>query len=159
MSSRERPVRPEDDGFLFELYADTLREELDAWGWEPDQREAFLRMQFTAQRRAYESQHPRANQRIFLLGDRPIGRIVVDRTDQEICLVDIALLAEHRGAGIGTTVIQGLLDEAVATGKPVRLQVVKSNRAVRLYERLGFTVVGDSGVRLAMEWRLRSPEG
>jgi ribosomal protein S18 acetylase RimI-like enzyme len=148
-----RPVRADDEGFLFALYADTRQEELDAWGWPPAQREAFLRMQFTARERAYAGQYPRADRRILLHGDQPIGRIVVDQGEAAIHLVDIALLAERRNAGIGTALIQSLQAEAAATGKPVRLSVLKSSRAVRLYERLGFAVVGDSGVHLAMEWR------
>jgi len=148
-----RPVRADDEGFLLALYADTRQEEVDAWGWAPAQRDAFLRMQFAARERAYAGQYPRADYGIIVRGDRPIGRIVVDRGEAAITLVDIALLAAHRNAGIGTTLIQDLQAEATAAGKRVRLQVVKSNRAVRFYERLGFSVIGDSGVYLAMEWR------
>ncbi len=43
-----RPEEPQDQAFLFELYASTRREELDAWGWPPQARAAFLRMQFQA---------------------------------------------------------------------------------------------------------------
>jgi ribosomal protein S18 acetylase RimI-like enzyme len=145
-------VRPEDAGFLFTLYADTRQEEVDAWGWAPAQRDAFLRMQFAARERAYAGEYPRADDRIISLGDRPIGRIVVDRSESAIHLVDIALIAERRNAGIGTTLIRALQAEATAARQPVRLQVLKSSRAVRFYERLGFGVVGDSGVHLAMEW-------
>src|SRR5262249_22081724 len=109
-------------------------------------------MQFAARERAYDSQYPRADRRILLDGDRPIGRIVVDRGEAAITLVDIALLAERRNAGIGTALVQGLQIEAAATGKPVRLQVLTSSRAVRLYERLGFAAVGVGGVDFAMEW-------
>src|SRR5262249_25707524 len=116
-------------------------------------------MQFAARERAYDSQYPRADRGILLEGDRPIGRIVADRGEAAITLVDIALLAERRNAGIGTALVQGLQAEAAAMGKPVRLQVLKSSRAARLYERLGFAVVGDSGVYLAMEWRAPPPRG
>jgi GNAT superfamily N-acetyltransferase len=155
--SPARPVQPDDEAFLLALYADTRREELDAWGWAPEQRAAFLRMQFAARERAYANQYPRADRWIILAGDRPIGRTVVDRAGAEIHLVDVALLAEARNTGLGTALVRDLLTEAGAMGKPVRLRVLKSSRAVRLYERLGFAVVGDSGVHLAMEWRRPGP--
>ena len=148
----QRPARGEDEGFLLALYSDTRREEVDAWGWALPQRDAFLRMQFAARERAYAWQYRHADDRIIMLANQPIGRIVVDRGEVAITLVDIALLAERRNAGTGTALVRGLQTEAAAAGKPVRLQVLKSSRAVRLYERLGFSIIGDSGIHLAMEW-------
>lgn len=150
-------ARAEDEGFLFELYADTRQDEMDAWGWGPAPRDAFLRMQFTARQRAYAEQYPQAEGRIVLRAGRPIGRTLVDRAAAEIRLVDIALLAGQRNTGIGTVLLNDLLAEAVASERPVRLDVLKASRAVRLYERLGFALTGDSGVYLTMEWR-RRPE-
>jgi len=46
-----RPIRLDDEGFLFRLYASTRQEEISAWGWNQAQQEAFLHVQYTAQRR------------------------------------------------------------------------------------------------------------
>jgi len=76
----------------------------------------------------------------------------VDRSDAEMRIMDIALLPEFRGRGIGRTLMEELLAEAKAAGLPVGLHVEATNAAKRLYERLGFRVVEDVGVYERMEW-------
>ena len=48
--------------------------------------------------------------------------------------------------------LKGLLAEAAAAGKPLRIHVERFNPALRLYERLGFRQLDDRGVYLFMEW-------
>ena len=148
-----RPIRPEDEGFLFEVYASTRLDELAALGWSEAQREAFLRMQFRAQQQSYLAQFPMADFAIILRDERPIGRLYIERRADEMRGIDIALLPEYRQAGIGTAILQGLLAEAARDGKPFRIHVEKLNRAQRLYERLGFTTLDDDGAYRFMEWR------
>ena len=150
-----RPEGPEDGSFLQELYASTRQEELDAMGWTGAMREAFVRMQFNAQQRGYRAAFPRAQFAIILWGDQPIGHIIINRAQEEFRLVDIALLPPHRGRGIGTALVQDLLREAAAAQKPVRLSVLRGQRAFRLYQRLGFEITGQAGPRDQMEWRGR----
>ena len=146
-----RPVEANDEQFLFEVYASTRRDEVSAWGWDRVQQDAFLKMQFTAQRHSYDLQHEAATHDIIILDGEPVGRLLVNRTSEEIHLVDIALLATTRGTGVGTALIKGLLDEGESKGLPVRLEVLKNNPAARLYERLGFKTTGESGLHLRME--------
>jgi ribosomal protein S18 acetylase RimI-like enzyme len=148
-----RPIRPEDEGFLFQVYASTRLDELAALGWSAVQREAFLRMQFRAQQQSYLAQFPKADFTIILYDEYPIGRLYIERRAHEVRGIDIALLPEYRQAGIGTAILQGLLAEAARDGKPFRIHVEKLNRAQRLYERLGFTTIEDDGAYRAMEWR------
>jgi GNAT superfamily N-acetyltransferase len=108
-------------------------------------------MQFEAQHRFYQEQYPDASFQIILADDSPIGRLYVDRGPQAFCIVDIALLPEHRGAGIGSAIMSELLAEAGRAQKPVRIHVERFNPALRLYARLGFVVIGDTGVYLHME--------
>ncbi len=136
-----REAKPEDESFLLEVYASTRLEELDGLGWDDNQKQAFIRMQFLARERCY----PRVNDRIIVLNGRPIGRMMVDRSEAAILLRDIALLTEYRNAGIGSRLIQDLMKEATAAGKPVELHVVATSSAVRLYERLGFRRSGEDG--------------
>ena len=110
-------------------------------------------LQFAAHRRHYDVAFPGAEHKIILSGNRPIGLIVVFRTAREIRLVNIALLPEHRGSGIGASLVRGLFEEAKQAGKPVTLHVDKLNRAARLYQRLGFSITGDTGTDYKMEWR------
>ncbi|MCR8994255.1 hypothetical protein SMD22_08120 [Brevibacillus halotolerans] len=47
-----------DDGFLFQIYASTREQEIAEWGWTKQQQEEFLQMQYTYQKRSYESNYP-----------------------------------------------------------------------------------------------------
>jgi ribosomal protein S18 acetylase RimI-like enzyme len=146
-----RPVIPSDQDFLFQVYASTRRDEMSAWGWDVAQQDAFLKMQFIAQQRSYETQDANRSHDIILLDDEPIGRLFVTRTSSEIHLVDIALLSARRGGGIGSELIRKLLDEGESKGLPVRLEVLNGNPAALLYERLGFVKTGERGSHVQME--------
>jgi ribosomal protein S18 acetylase RimI-like enzyme len=152
-SIRLRPEVPVDEPFLLRVYASTRHDELAATGWDAGRIGAFLKMQFNLMRRGYAAQRANAQFSVVLLKDRPIGRLVVDRSEEAIELVDVALLPEDRGQGIGTSLIRELQAEANRTGKPIRLQVLKQGRPVRWYARLAFGQVRDDGVYVTMEWR------
>ncbi|NIK66837.1 GNAT family N-acetyltransferase [Paenibacillus sp. BK720] len=143
---------PEDAVFLFEVYADTRREEMEAWGWPAGDAEAFLRMQFELQTRSYALQFPEAVTRIIIHDGNRIGRIIASRSNS-IHLIDISLLAGYRNKGIGTAVITGLQEEAAAAGLPVKLSVLEHNLAKRLYERLGFKAIGEASPYISMSWQ------
>ena len=148
-----REVTPEDEPFLFEVYASTRIDELAGTGWNVEQKRAFIRMQFLARERS----QPRVDDRIILLNGHPIGRMMVDRGEAAILLRDIAVLTEHRNAGIGSRLIHDLMKEAAAAGKPIHLHVVASSPAVRLYERLGFSRIGEEAAYLEMKWAPPGP--
>jgi ribosomal protein S18 acetylase RimI-like enzyme len=150
-----RAIRLEDAPFLFRVYASTREEELRPVAWTPAEKAAFLRQQFEAQHAFYQEQYADARFEVILRDGEPIGRLYVARWPDEIRIVDIALLPDHRGAGIGSRILRDLLAEAAAAGKPVRMHVERLNPAWRLYERLGFVPVEDKGVYVMLEWRLR----
>ena len=75
------------------------------------------------------------------------------RTDDELRIVDIALLPQWCNRGIGSALVTALQGEAAAAGKPLRIHVERFNPALRLYERLGFRQIEDGGVYLFMESR------
>lgn len=152
-----RPETPEDEAFLFDLYATTRDYEMNLIPWSESQKQAFLHQQCSAQLQHYRQYYAGASFQIILLNGVSAGRIYVHRTEREICLVDISLMREHRGAGIGTRLTQQLLAEAQTQGKKVSLHVEVMNPARRLYERLGFRVAEDKGIYLHMEWEPRSP--
>lgn len=148
-----RPARPEDEAFLFELYAGTRRAEMAGWGLEGALLDQMLALQVAGRQGTYRARFPGADHHIILQEDRPVGRILVDRTGTALVLVDVALVPAVRGAGIGTRLLQGLQAEAAERGCPLRLQVVLTNPARRLYERLGFATLGEDAVYAQMEWR------
>ena len=147
-----RPAESGDQAFLFELYRDTRAEEMAAWGWDANQQQMFLELQFRARNASY-SAYPNTRHSIIVDGDRPVGRLLISRMEDEIRLVDIALLAEARGHGIGAKLIAELFSQAASEGTPLRLHVEKFNRALQLYQRLGFQTIEDTGTQYFMERR------
>ncbi len=149
-----RPVAPDDEPLLRQIYASTRAEELAVVPWSDDEKRAFLDMQFDAQRADYAARFPGAVHSIVLVAGEPVGRIWVDRREDEIRLLDIALLPEHRNAGTGSALLGELQREAQAVGLPLRHSVYKGNTAaLRFYERLGFAVIEDFEAYVLMEWR------
>ena len=154
-ASDQLDLRSADDTdlpFLFTLYCDVRAQEMDAWGWPTAQREAFLRMQFEAQRRSYLATYPEATQHIICSDGAAIGRRLVARTHEGMHLVDVALLAAHRNRGIGTRLIQELMDECVASDCPLNLWVMQGNPAQRLYVRMGFRETSSDPMYIQMAW-------
>jgi ribosomal protein S18 acetylase RimI-like enzyme len=147
-----RPEAPKDADFLFRLYASTRAEEMNLVPWDETQKEAFLRMQFQAQSVHYRRYYPDASYDVILREGNAVGRLYVHRTEYAILLIDIALLPEHRGSGIGSRLLNEILSQASTLGRRVQIHVERNNPALRLYTRLGFRIAEDKGVYYFMEW-------
>ncbi len=149
-----RPATKDDEAFLLSLYGSTRDQELSQVEWQEGQRELFLKWQFEMQRREYDARFPDAEYNVVFIDDQRAGRIWIGRGEDEIRLLDIALLPEFQRRGAGTILLQRLIDEAAVAGKPLRHMVfVLNNDAHRFYERLGFVVIEDLGAYKHMEWK------
>jgi ribosomal protein S18 acetylase RimI-like enzyme len=151
-----RPSAPSDTPFLEGLYASTRTGELAVLPWSEEQKSAFIRSQFNAQSAQYTASYPDASFEVVMIDGTPAGRLYVDRRGDQISIIDIALLPQFRGTGWGSALIGEILAEASLRAATVGLFVEHRNRAQRLYRRLGFTVIADTGVYLQMRWS--SPE-
>ena len=148
-----RPVTKEDDPFLLEVYSSTRADELGQVEWAEGQKEIFVGWQFDLQRQEYDSRFPDARYQLILIDDEPAGRIWIGEDDEQIRLLDIALLPQFQKRGAGTLLLKELMKEAVAAGKLLRHMVfVLNNDAHRFYERLGFVVIEDLGAYKHMEF-------
>jgi len=148
-----RPVAPEDTSFLARVYASSRAEELAITDWSEQQKTDFCRRQFDAQSAYYAANYPEASFQIIERDGWPIGRLYVARWEKEIRIVDITLLPEFRGSGIGTQLLRDLQEEARSAGKSLTIHVERFNHALGLYQRLGFREMEDKGVYLLMEWK------
>ena len=119
--------------------------------WDDAQKAAFLRQQFDAQDAWWRENYADASFDVIVVDGEPAGRLYVHRGPSDIRIVDIALLPEHRGGGIGTSLLEELSAEADAAGKSLTIHVERMNPALRLYGRLGFSVAEDKGVYLFLE--------
>jgi ribosomal protein S18 acetylase RimI-like enzyme len=146
-----RPVRDDDLEFLFRVYAGTREEELAPVPWSPEQKEAFLRMQFDAQHAYYQEHYAGTDFGVVLADGEPVGRLYLARWTREHRIVDIAILPAHRNRGLGSELLRRILEEADGAGKPVSIHVEMHNPVRRLYDRLGFVPVEERGMYLLME--------
>jgi ribosomal protein S18 acetylase RimI-like enzyme len=142
-----------DRDFITRLYAATRAEELAPVPWPEEVREAFLRSQCELQRDHYRKHYRGAEFWVIERDGRPIGRLYLQQGMFELRVMDIALLPEQRGRGLGTSLISGLLAHARTRGVTVTLHVEPLNPAQRLYSRLGFRLLEDRGVYHFLEWR------
>jgi len=148
-----RAVTRADADFLYQLYASTRADEMALVDWSEQQKQDFLQMQFDAQSKYYHEQYTDANFDIIELEGRPIGRLYVDQREDEISVIDIALLPQHRGCGIGGHYMREILDQASGRNCVVSIHVEHNNPAMHLYQRLGFEKIKDTGVYWLMQWR------
>jgi GNAT superfamily N-acetyltransferase len=148
-----RPVTDADKDFLLELYQSSRGDDLRGLGWDEDRISEFLSLQHEAQQVFYQTDCQQALDEIVLIEGQPAGRLIVERREHEIRWIEISLLPAHCGAGVGTLLIQRLQDEARQVNKPLRLQIIRFNRAVTLLERLGFLRTSETGTHFQMEWR------
>ena len=149
-----RAVTPADEEFLLSVYGSSREAELAQVEWAEGQKETFLRWQFDLQRREYDARFPDAKYQLILIDEEPAGRIWVGEDEEQIRLLDIALLPQFQKRGAGTLLLKELMQEAGRAGKLLRHMVfVLNNDAHRFYERLGFVVIEDVGAYKHMEWR------
>ena len=142
----------EEMAFLLELYSSTRWDEVMQAPWTDDQRHEFLKQQFDAQHKHYQSHYPHSDFLIILKNTTKIGRLYIDRDESSICLIDIALMPQYKYNGLGTLLLKRLLMEAQQTKKKIVLHVEKFNPAYQWYLKNGFQQVEDKGVHQYMEW-------
>lgn len=137
-----RPAAKADRAFVESVYFDNHRWIIERlFGWRGD---AFEREKFFD---GYEEE----NTHIVIVEGRDAGWLSVRRRDDAIELSQIYLAPDCQNQGIGAVLIRQLIDEATAAHVPLRLSTAKINPARRLYERLGFRIVGESEFKIYME--------
>ena len=155
-----RPVAEGDFPFLRHLYRSLRWDELAPTLWPDEAKVAFLDQQFAFQHRHYTSGFAAAEFYLVAREAEPIGRFYIDRETRHWYLMEISLLPDWRGRGLGAALV-GLLQDEVRAGRGdrVSLNVETTNPARRLYTRLGFVEVAapDEFPRLSLEmmWTAR----
>jgi GNAT superfamily N-acetyltransferase len=147
-----RPETVDDRPFLRDLHLSVRDEEPGFRELAPANRTALLDQQFTWQHAHYLAAFPQGWFTIVMVDDRPAGRFYLARLADCMRVIDISLLPEYRGQGIGTQLLKNVQAESVRTGLPIRLSVVRSNSAGSFYARLGFRITRLEDIRQEMEW-------
>ncbi len=148
---RLRPVAPADDSFILSAYSSTRADELQQVPWTTEQKEAFVKMQFAAQKEHYATSYPQASHDVICVDETAAGRIYLDRGPESFHILDITVLPQYRNQGIGSILLRRLLEEAGQSGKAVTIYVETFNPSVRLFERLGFQKAQEKDFLLLMK--------
>lgn len=147
------PVSDDNIEVAVAAYGSTREFELAVVPWTAEQKTAFIKMQFNAQKLDYQTRFPQAEHSIIEVDGQPAGRLYMARLADSLRILDITILPQKRSAGIGTQIISGLMEEAKASDRAVRIYVESFNPSLQLFERLGFAPAEERGVHLLMEWK------
>src|ERR1044072_4889965 len=79
-----RPLLPEDEQFLEEVYQSTRIDELAQIPWSEAQLKAFLKMQLKARDQSYRMHYSGLDDRIILFQEKKVGRLIVVRRDEDM---------------------------------------------------------------------------
>ena len=150
-----RSVEEKDTAFIEAVYRTTREVELNFTNWSEHQKNAFISMQSTAQLADYKTKFPGASFQVIIYNKKNAGRFYTWENEIEIRLLDITLLYQFRGKGIGTELLQQLIARSNKTQKKLSLHVEASNPILKLYQRLGFIYIKNNGRHYYME---RQPE-
>lgn len=135
-----RPATAEDFDMALKLYLVSMKP-LTA---------ALMPWDEAKQSRNFAAQWNLNDVQIIIFEGSPVGWMQATETSSEVFLQQLFVEPEYQRRGIGSEVLQTLLNRWQATGKSVVLNVLKNNPARNLYQRLGFSVVGEVGVKLHM---------
>lgn len=137
-----RQALPQDTDFAFRVKKNALGPYIkETWGWD----EAF---QIDFHLQSYEP----SNISILSTSNEDIGYVETETSEEHIAITGIYILKEFQSLGYGTIVIREIVKRATESGRSVRLGVLKVNqRAVRLYERLGFELESETSTHFKMK--------
>ncbi len=149
-----------DEALLFTLFAATAQAQFASLGFAPQQLQPLLAMQFRARQADYARQFPNALDMILLTADgTPVGRHLIERRTASYRGLDLAVLPAFQNRGIGTWTLRQVQQLAALEGVPFHLRVLRTNPALRLYERLAFLRTSSDDVSYEMEWTARQHAG
>ena len=138
-----RQIRQSDFDFawqLYELLMKPLTEEL--LPWREDRQRAAVQAAFDSR----EAQ-------IILCDGVAAGWLQTHRSDGCLYLGQIYIKPDKQGQGIGTMLVRQLIEQAGRAGTALTLSVMKNNRALSFYERLGFFIESDDRYKFHMKWK------
>jgi ribosomal protein S18 acetylase RimI-like enzyme len=135
-----RQARAEDYDFALALYVETIKPYTIA----------FMPWVDAVESARFAKLWAPADTRIITLDGAAIGWVEATDTGAELVLKQFYIAPAQQQRGIGTQVMELLLTEWQATGRPIVLNVLKNNPARRLYQRLGFATVGETDMKFLM---------
>lgn len=126
-----RKARKLEKAIIFGLYKRALGQFVtEIWGWD----QAWQQREFA---RHFDPE----NITVAVVDGKPVGYCHVEEQAHELFIRMLLLRPDYQGRGIGTRLLNAVIESAQAQSKGVSLQVFKLNkRARKFYERHGFRV-------------------
>ena len=139
-----RKAYASDSEFVFTVKKAAYREYVEqVWGWND-----------SYQRKRHNQEFASYDYRIIQFCETDVGFLITSCTPDTLKVNQLFILPEYQGKGIGSACMTRIVNDANLEGKSVTLQVLKVNaRGVDLYQRLGFTIVGEDSIYFQMEKR------
>ncbi len=142
-----RPASEGDREFLYALHCSTMRDVVEqTWGWD----DAWQRADF-------EKRFDACTVSIIEAESRSVGSLWLEQKPDSLYIHELQVAPPQQGGGIGTAVIEMVIEQGASRALPIALSVVPANpRARDLYERLGFrvTCVEPPFIRMRHDTRL-----
>lgn len=136
-----RIAKEQDYEFLYSMHIATMKEYVDkTWGWDDTAQQGFFRKGFEPDKLE-----------IITLDNKDIGMISIEDREEDVFLRAIEILPEYQKQGIGTYIVQKLINKASQNNKAVFLYVLKVNPAQNLYKRLGFEKITETTTHYVMK--------
>ena len=139
-----RKADASDSEFVFTVKKAAFRAYVEqVWGWNDSYQRELHNRRFAAQ-----------DISVIQFREVDVGFLAIASTSDALKVNQLFILPEYQGRGIGSACMTRIINNANLKQKPVVLQVLKVNtRGVAFYQRLGFTIVGESLTHFQMEKR------
>jgi ribosomal protein S18 acetylase RimI-like enzyme len=134
------PARTQDFEYCKRLYFDGMKNIIEE-----------LHLNIAAQAASFRDQWALAEVRIITLDSSDVGWLQSKTQDDGLFIAQLFVDSPFQRKGIGTEVMHRLIGEATRLNQAVRLEVVKINPALRLYERLGFQTADEDDRKFHMK--------
>lgn len=139
-----REAFDKDYEFLYELNASTMKKYIEqTWGWDDKMQQEYFKSKFSPDK-----------YKIIVVNEKDIGVISVLNNVGEIFIDLIEIMPEYQNRGLGTAILNEIIDNAKSNDFTIRLQVLKINPAINFYKRLGFIVSSETHTHFVMEYSM-----
>jgi ribosomal protein S18 acetylase RimI-like enzyme len=144
-----RPAVEGDREFLYWLHCATMRAVIEqTWGWD----DRWQLAEFDRRFRKFSVS-------VIEVKSSPAGGLWLEERPDALYIHELQIAPAFQSRGLGTAVVETIIERAAHRGLPVDLSVVPANsRAMHLYERLGFWVRRAEAPFLRMRHDARSTE-
>ncbi len=149
-----RPEMGDDADFLANLFAANAASALALSGAPIVMVDHLASMQMRAQTESYRARFPHARRLIAESDGRAYGRLIVEREERDLYIVDIAVHPDAQNRGFGGATVAAVQRSAAAAGLGVRALVMPHNGpSLAMFRRCGFAETGRAaGPSLELRW-------